>query len=618
MINETMNEPVRPEIHNQPAAFSPASAQAFLARVEFGDLLLIFYFVVLIRQWFWGLENRAAWCVTIPLAIAFWVVYISTKGASDHPSASFWLIVALPLLFVYLLRAPFPDASFDVWSLRLFHGERGLRGFIYHPGEFFPTSAPFNPTPDMLTGIFRYLLGYRLGTIVNFLALLWTGTILEKFLRPYIFRSWMRAISVLLVLFTEHILFEINNYMPDLLALPLMLEATRLVLDSGEAKHSFRMVARVSLLVGAAVALKLSNAALIAPLVLLYAWQLISVRPFPLKPLVLNALGSILIFTVTLAPFMVWVYKLTGSPVFPVYNGYFHSPLYPPSNGWDGRWGGLGWKEILAWPILIFFEPQRTAELGVYSGRLSIAFLLAIGCILAARLVDSRTRAIGFVIVLGSGLWSLTMGYIRYGLYLEVLSGLLLIIFAAQLVRAGAHSRWRTIAATLICLIMIGQSALAGYYVSREEWSMRPTVFQEPRSALEVSKYLLRDRSIRRWLPDRERKMFDGVEVWVVSGSKTAGLLPFLNDRAPVLGVRSAGIFTMEASRRDFARTLSRYQGKKMYSIALPSDLDDAVAALHNAGLEAGPSTRLVIPFFAPPHSVEIYFFEVTSRTPQP
>ena len=209
------------------------------------------------------------------------------------------------------------------------------------------------------------------------------------------------------------------------------------------------------------------------------------------------------------------------------------------------------------------------------------------------------------------------MGYIRYGLYLEVLSGLLLIIIAAQLVRAGANSRWRTIAATLICLIMIAQSALAGYYVSREEWSMRPTVFQEPRSAREVSKYLLRDRSIRRWLPDREREMFDSVEVWVVSGSKTAGLLPFLNDRAPVLGVRSAGIFTMAASQREFARTLSLYQGQKMYSVALPSDLDDAVAALHNAGLEAGPTTKLNIPFFAPPHSVEIYFFEVTSRTPQ-
>src|SRR5207302_4246069 len=142
----------------------------------------------------------------------------------------------------------------------------------------------------------------------------------------------------------------------------------------------------------------------------------------------------------------------------------------------------------------------------------------------------------------------------------------------------------------------------------------------EPRSAREVSKYLLRDRSIRRWLPDREREMFDSVEVWVVSGSKTAGLLPFLNDRAPVLGVRSAGIFTMAASQREFARTLSLYQGQKMYSVALPSDLDDAVAALHNAGLEAGPSTRLVVPFFAPSHSVEICFFEVRAQpatTPQ-
>ena len=565
-----------------------------------------------------------------------------TRGAGERPAASFWLVVALPLLFVYGLRAPFPDSAYDVWSLRLFHGERALRGFIYLPGEFFPTSAPFNPTPDMLTGLFRHLLGYRLGTIVNLLALVWAGTILERLLRPFVRGPRLRALCVLLALFAEHLLFEINNYMPDLLALPLMLEATRLVLDpeewkrapgadgsksTDELKRRRRAVVRVAFLVGAGVALKLSNGALAAPLIAVCAWRVLARGPLRLKALAADVLASLLVFAAPLVPFMVWVYRLTGSPIFPIYNGYFRSPFYPPSNGWDGRWGGFGAREILPWPVLIFFEPQRTAEISLYSGRLSAAFVVALACLLLARRVEARTRTLAFTVVLGSLLWSLTMGYIRYGLYLEVLSGVLLVAVAASLfsgdARAAAHaaahlhspsaaSRWRKALAALVCAVLVAQSFLAARYVSRQEWSMRPTAFQDFGSYLQESKYLLRDRSIRALLSDDERGMFDRVGVWVVSGSKTAGLIPFLNDRAPVVGVRSAGIFVMEASRREFTRTLDRFEGRAMYSLALPEDYDEALLALHNAGLREGRVETVVIPFFAPSHLVRLYIFEVT------
>jgi hypothetical protein len=634
----------------------------------FGDALLVFYFVVLVRQWFWAMENAAAWSLTVPLAVAFWYFYVATKEATtERPAASFWLIVGLPLLFVYALRAPFPDASFDVWSLRLFHGERALRGFIYRPGEFFPTSAPFNPTPDMLTGIFRHLLGYRLGTIVNLLALVWAGTVLDKLLRPFVSGQRLRALCVLLALFTEHVLFEINNYMPDLLALPLMLEATRLVLEmgdrkraadagdadelgsadelndgvrasdagewksAGELKRRRRVVVRVAFLVGASVAFKLSNGAVCAPLLAVCAWRALRVRPFKLKALAADTLLSAAVFVAPLIPFSVWVYRLTGSPFFPIYNGYFRSPFYPPSNGWDGRWGGFGAREILPWPVLIFFEPERTAELGVYTGRLSVAFVVAVVCLLLTRRVEARTRVLAFVVVLGSLLWSLTMGYIRYGLYLEVLSGLLLISLAARLfgaravgdatsdakrqVTARGASVLRAAAAWLVCAVLVAQSVVAARFVSREEWSMRPTVFDEPGAYLEESKYLLRDRSIRALLSDRERALFDRVGLWVVSGSKTAGLLPFLNDRAPVVGVRSAGIFLMDASRREFARALERFEGRAMYSIAIPEDYDGAVAALRNAGLRPGRSETVTFPFFAPSHPVTVYLFEVERET---
>lgn len=663
----------QPRSTDAPGSAPARRAREFAARFGFGDALLVFYFVVLVRQWFWAMENTAAWSLTVTLAVAFWYFYVATKEpTAERPAPSFWLIVGLPLLFVYALRAPFPDASFDVWSLRLFHGERALRGFIYRPGEFFPTSAPFSPTPDMLTGIFRHLLGYRLGTIVNLLALVWAGAVLDRLLRPFVRGPRLRALCVLLALSTEHVLFEINNYMPDLLALPLMLEATRLVLemrdrkragdagdasDAGELKRRRRVVVRVAFLVGASVALKLSNGAVCAPLILVCAWRAVRVRPFKLKALAADTLLSAAVFVAPLVPFSVWVYRLTGSPFFPIYNGYFRSPFYPPSNGWDGRWGGFGAREILPWPVLIFFEPERTAELSVYTGRLSFAFVVAIVCLLLARRVEARTRVLAFVVVLGSLLWSLTMGYIRYGLYLEVLSGVLLVTLAARLF--GAHARddasthaagdvtsdaarpaaasgssslktargvslWeaargasplRAALAWLVCAVLVAQSVVAARYVAREEWSMRPTVFDEPGAYLEESKYLLRDRSIRALLSDRERALFDRVGLWVVSGSKTAGLIPFLNDRAPVVGVRSAGIFLMDASRREFARALERFDGRAMYSIAIPEDYEGAVSALRNAGLRPGRSETVTFPFFAPSHPVTVYLFEVERET---
>jgi hypothetical protein len=622
------------------------SLRGFASRFEFGDALFFFYFVVLVRQWFWPLENAAAWALTVPLALAGWCFYVSTKRETDERSPkSFWLVVALPLLFVYALRAPFPDASFDVWSLRLFHGERGLSGFIYRPGEFFPTAAPFNPTPDMVTAIFRHALGYRLGTVVNLLALLWAGTILDRLLRPFVRRDLLRSACVLLVLFAEHLLFEINNYMPDLLALPLMLEATRLTLDAREWEIRRRVVVRVAFLVGVSVAFKLSNAALALPLVLVWAWRALAARPLKLRATAADALACLLVFAAPLVPFMVWVYRLTGSPVFPIYNGYFRSPLYLPSNGWDSRWGGFGAREILAWPVLMFFEPQRTAELGVYSGRLTLAFVVALACLLFARRMEARTRTLAFVIVTGTPLWSLTMGYIRYGLYLEVLSGVLLVIIASKLFgaragedltkdltqaarvspsgRASSTTRattaeafgtpaWKKALAALVCAVLVAQSVLAGFYVSRQEWSMRPTAFDDFGAYADEARYLLRDRSIRALLSDEDRERFDRVGLWVVSGSKTAGLIPFLNDRAQVVGVRSAGIFAVDASRAEFARTLDLYEGRRMYSLAFPEDYEDALKALHVAGLRGGRPETITFPFFAPSHPVLIYFFEVT------
>src|SRR4030095_17204234 len=87
-------------------------------RVEFGDALIFLYILVLARQYFWILENNLlAWMLTIALAAVCWYFYGSSKQfPAEKFGRSFWLMVGLPLLVAYLLRAAFPDRSYDVRS----------------------------------------------------------------------------------------------------------------------------------------------------------------------------------------------------------------------------------------------------------------------------------------------------------------------------------------------------------------------------------------------------------------------------------------------------------------------------------------------------------------------
>src|SRR6185503_10676178 len=75
--------------------------------------------------------------------------------------------------------------------------------------------------------------GYRLGTIINWLVLVWAAQVADKLLRPFVKRVWLRSACVLIVFLAEHLLFEISTYMVDLLTLPLLLEATYLTLTVG-------------------------------------------------------------------------------------------------------------------------------------------------------------------------------------------------------------------------------------------------------------------------------------------------------------------------------------------------------------------------------------------------
>src|SRR6185436_8025598 len=95
--------------------------------------------------YFWPIHNKTiAWVLTLIVAFAIWGVYLKTKPlATSRYGISFWLVVGLPLLLVFLLRLAFPDRSFDVLSYHILHSERSLQGTLLAPSDFFH-SIPFN------------------------------------------------------------------------------------------------------------------------------------------------------------------------------------------------------------------------------------------------------------------------------------------------------------------------------------------------------------------------------------------------------------------------------------------------------------------------------------------
>jgi hypothetical protein len=582
-----------------------------MERLKGGDVLLLLYLVPIFRQYLsWApFPNAVAWLVaTIFGGVLLWLYVITRDEERTRTSLAFWLLVVLPVALCYLLRVTFPDVSFDVLNYRIFHGIRGLHGFLYRPGDFFPTPAPYNTAPDMVMGITRFALGYRLGTLVNLFALGWSAQIIDRLLRSHVANSWLRAGAVLAIFAAEHLFFEIDTYMIDLLAIPLLLEATRLALrDIAPEKWTAEMT-RIAFLLGLSVAFKLINVVAALPIVALCGWRF--VREQRAKNLGRLALFSLIAFVLPVLPFSLYLYQQMGSPVFPMLNGIFKSPYWPPNSGWDNRWGPSGFWEVMAWPIKMFFRPDRLSELLVYSGRLSLGFVAAwFAWMIAWR--DSVLRRLAFLTVAGLFLWSAGTGYIRYALFLELLAGALLVMLAVNALK----KRTLVPLAALVFGSLGAQSILACRYIAKTEWSGRATIFQYPAPWKREAHYLFRDRSLRSFSSKADRARFAHVDVWIESSMKTASLEILLNDKAPVIGLRSYESFAHPQSRLRFVQALEAAAGKRLATLCFFEDLADALATIEKRGLIPGVQTPIELPFYSPDYRLSLILIEVSGAT---
>jgi hypothetical protein len=222
-----------------------------------------------------------------------------------------------------------------------------------------------------------------------------------------------------------------SSFLDPLLAVPML--AGLLLLLEGRALPA-------GMLFGLASALKYSNAifALAAlPLALATPGSRGAARLRAGFAYALGGVGAVAIFA---GPWLVLMWRELGNPVFPLLNGWFHSPHAPQANMFAGRFAPQELWAIFAFPFqLIAPDRMLYAEITAPDLRFAPLALAALALPLvrrfarpAARLGAPDARVLGFFFA-AFVLWFFTSANGRYGVMVLLLAGLCLTRLAERL-----------------------------------------------------------------------------------------------------------------------------------------------------------------------------------------
>lgn len=241
----------------------------------------------------------------------------------------------------------------------------------------------------------------------------------------------------------------------------------------------WRAMAVSGALLGAACGLKLSNVVFLAGLLPLAVLRLATGR---LRPMPLLALGAGMVAgaMITFADWGWKTWSAVGDPLFPLLDGWFHSPYAPPGAMGDQRFIPPSWAAALRLPLDLV-ELRNMVVTEAQAPDLRPLAALALGAVALWRLARQRgalqvaaTRPAAQLLLYVStctALWLPLSGNGRYAIALFMLVGPLVVVAArTALPRARAHV---TCAALLLAqLLYFGHDGQLRY--TEERWDSAP------------------------------------------------------------------------------------------------------------------------------------------------
>jgi hypothetical protein len=244
-----------------------------------------------------------------------------------------------------------------------------------------------------------------------------------------------------------------------------ILVVNRQALRDGPPVKAAILSATAGLITGMAMGLKLPE----MPYCVGFAAALLAVGGPPRQIVVRLAAGGIaglIGFAVFSGPWMLYMWHLTGNPVFPYFNEYWKSPLALPAPYRDLRFVPTHlWQQIL-FPFLFTFDWHVANDLGFQDIRAALVYLFvpiaAIVWLLrresAEPFLDKRGTVILFGFAAVSYLaWLHFFAIYRYAILYEMLAPLLL-VGAVGLLPVTRRGRYMTLAVLCALCLMTARS----------------------------------------------------------------------------------------------------------------------------------------------------------------
>ncbi len=421
-----------------------------MEKIEIGSKWFCIYFVYILLIWGFEAADCLCYAVGIPqtslisrILIIVLYMFIFWKGRAyftiKKQDFHFKILIGLFVIIVIgLLKSVYPDTATDTYNYHLIAQNPGfVNYFTEHFGKGNFQVWGFR-LPDRLFTIFRRLLGYRYGTLLNTWILMLSYFQLNELLKTYsdsftekksvilkVFGS--TELWALIIMLIHYNLLDIATYYVDLLAFPIGFEILRKLFDSLVHEQSIGDIYYMALLNGMWVAFKLTNIVYVIPCLILYI-VLIRGQLTPVRVL-LSGVFSV----VPCSIYLIVNFISTGNPIFPYFNRIFQSPYFTTGNFKDVRWGGQNFFEKIVWIVYMAFRPEyRQSE--IYD---KYTFIFKLGiiatvflCIRSVICILKKGRKIGiselfvFLLISSSLLWGFTTGYSRYYMFGMILLGM--------------------------------------------------------------------------------------------------------------------------------------------------------------------------------------------------
>jgi hypothetical protein len=259
--------------------------------------------------------------------------------------------------------------------------------------------------------------------------------------------------------------------------------------------------------------------------------------------------------------YLIYNYTETLNPIFPFYNKFFKSPLYEIKNFKDERWGPRNIYEIFIYNIICLLHPERNNEWAFISVRLLAEYLI-IGISVILLIYNKfviKNKTIRFILylslitILCNYTLLVTTGYYRYGVLIEVLFGMIIILWLYYLFFC---KKWIPIILLLVLIIIQSINTYNRLFLLQSNLSWYD--YKELRSNSTIlrteTKKLFHD------YDPEIKSTIDSLQISAFLSSECNGLIRLIAPEKPIYNISSFGSrqLVIDSFERNVIDTLSQ------------------------------------------------------------